>query len=173
MDIRIDDLSGPEIRALLEEHLRNMHAWSPPESVHALDLDALRHPTITFWTIWDGPQLMGCGALRELSSTEGEIKSMRTPQASRRSGAGRAMLQYIVAEAARRHYQRLYLETGAFDAFLPARTLYAQHGFVPCPPFGDYVDDPNSVFMLLQLPVASAPTECGLPQSPSLQCGSL
>ena len=145
MDIRIDDLSGPEIRALLEEHLRNMHAWSPPESVHALDLDALRHPTITFWTIWDGPQLMGCGA----------------------------MLQYIVAEAARRHYQRLYLETGAFDAFLPARTLYAQHGFVPCPPFGDYVDDPNSVFMLLQLPVASAPTECGLPQSPSLQCGSL
>lgn len=158
MEIRIDDLCGAEIRALLEEHLRNMRAWSPPESVHALDLAALRHPSITFWTAWDDGLLMGCVALRALSPTDGELKSMRTPEQRRRRGTGRALLRHVLNEAMRRGYERVWLETGAFDAFLPARTLYAQHGFVVCPPFGDYVDDPNSVFMSLQLPVALPPT---------------
>jgi putative acetyltransferase len=105
MQIRRDDLTGPEIRALLEEHLRNMHELSPPESVHALDLDKLRRPDITFWTAWsDAGELLGCGALRELTPRHGEIKSMRTPHALRRRGAGRALLEHIVAEARRRSY---------------------------------------------------------------------
>lgn len=125
MLIRLDDLSGPEIRALLEEHLRHMHELSPPESVHALDLTALRAPEITFWTVWSpAQQLMGCGALKELDATHGEIKSMRTASAYRGQGVARAML-----------------------AFAPARHLYEQFGFTYCAPFADYVEDPNSVFM--------------------------
>ena len=148
MQIRRDDLTGPEIQALLEEHLRNMHELSPPESVHALDLDKLRRPDITFWTAWsDAGELLGCGALRELSPRHGEIKSMRTPQAARRRGAGRAMLEHILAEARRRNYERLSLETGAEPGFAPARRLYESAGFTTCAPFGDYREDPHSVFM--------------------------
>ena len=148
MQIRRDDLTGPEIRALLEEHLRNMHELSPPESVHALDLEKLRRPDITFWTAWsDQGELLGCGALRELTATHGEIKSMRTPRSLRRRGAGRALLQHIIEEARRRSYQRLSLETGAMEAFAPAQKLYASAGFQACPPFGDYAEDPHSVFM--------------------------
>ena len=146
-----DDLSGPEIRALLEEHLRSMHALSPAESVHALDLAKLRQPGITFWTAWDDGVLVGCGALKELDSRHGEIKSMRTPQALRRRGAGRAMLAHILDVARSRAYERLSLETGSSDAFAPAQRLYESFGFSRCGPFGDYVLDPHSVFMTLRL----------------------
>jgi putative acetyltransferase len=147
MLIRVDDLTGPEIRALLEEHLRNMHELSPPESVHALDLAALRRPEITFWTAWDGRTLLGCGALKGLDPTHGEVKSMRTASAHRRKGVGRAMLEHIIAEARARSYRRLSLETGSMAAFLPARRLYESFGFAHCGPFADYAEDPNSVFM--------------------------
>jgi len=147
MIIRLDDLRGPEIRALLEEHLRNMHELSPPESVHALDLDALRRPGITFWTAWSGTDLMGCGALKEIDATHGEIKSMRTANAHRRQGVARAMLQHILSEAQARRYRRVSLETGSQPAFLPARRLYESFGFAACGPFEGYREDPNSVFM--------------------------
>ncbi len=151
MKIGLDDLSRPEIHALLEEHLAHMRRISPPESVHALDLDKLRRPGITFWSAWDGPTLLGCGALKELEPRHGEVKSMRTPEVLRRRGAGRALLTTIVAVARSRGYQRLSLETGAQAAFAPAQTLYRSFGFAHCGPFGDYVDDPNSVFMTLKL----------------------
>ncbi|MEI2454705.1 GNAT family N-acetyltransferase [Lysobacter firmicutimachus] len=151
MDIRIDDLTGSEIHALLQEHLRDMAELSPPESVHALDLDGLRRPDIRFWTVWEKGQLLGCGALRELDSTHGEIKSMRTAEAHRRKGVATRMLGHILDEASRRGYRRLSLETGSMAGFAPARTLYAQFGFVECAPFGDYVEDPNSVFMTRSL----------------------
>ena len=147
MIIRQDDLTGPEIRALLEEHLAHMRSVSPPCSVHALDLERLRRPEITFWTAWDEAALAGCGALKALDGRHGEIKSMRTASTHRRRGVARLMLLHIVAEARRRGYARLSLETGSMDAFVPARTLYARHGFTTCPPFADYVEDPNSVFM--------------------------
>jgi putative acetyltransferase len=151
MEIRLDDLSGAEIRALLEEHLRNMLELSPPESVHAMDIAKLRQPDVTFWTLWSGNELLGCGALRELSPKHGEIKSMRTALKHRRSGAGRAMLTHIIGEARRRSYDRLSLETGSMKAFEPAHKLYASFGFSFCPPFGDYVEDPHSVFMTKEL----------------------
>jgi putative acetyltransferase len=151
MKIEVDDLSRPEIHALLDEHLQNMHALSPPESVHALDLDKLRQPGITFWSAWDGPVLLGCGALKELDATHAEVKSMRTPQALRRRGAGRALLTHIVGVARERGYRRLSLETGSQAAFRPAQALYASFGFTRCGPFEGYVEDPNSVFMTLRL----------------------
>ena len=158
MHIEIDDLSRPAIHALLEEHLQNMRALSPPESVHALDLERLRRPEITFWSAWDGPVLLGCGALKELDRTHAEVKSMRTPTALRRRGAGRAILAHILAVAQQRGYVRLSLETGAMEAFQPAQRLYQSAGFDYCGPFGDYAPDPNSVFMtkLLAAPTASA-----------------
>jgi putative acetyltransferase len=128
-----------------------MYELSPPESVHALDLSKLRSPDITFWSVWDGATLIGCGALKELSATEGEIKSMRTPNAMRRRGAGRAVLAHIIAEARARGYRRLSLETGSQEEFMPARNLYSAFGFVPCGPFGDYKLDPNSAFMTLDM----------------------
>lgn len=151
MEIRPDDLSGPEIHALLREHLRNMAELSPPESIHALDLDALRQPGISFWTVWEQDRLLGCGALRELDREHGEIKSMRTADAHRRKGVAAHMLQHLLAEASRRGYRRLSLETGSMAGFAPARALYARHGFVECAPFADYAEDPNSVFMTLAL----------------------
>ena len=151
LHVRIDDLTSTEVHALLNQHLQNMFELSPPESVHALDLDKLRAPDITFWTAWDGHTLMGCGALKELDRTHGEIKSMRTPSALRRRGAGRLILGHIIAVAKSRGYQRLSLETGSSDAFKPAQQLYEQSGFFRCDPFGDYVEDPHSVFMTIQL----------------------
>jgi putative acetyltransferase len=147
MKIEIDDLTGPEIAAFLEEHLHDMRAISPPESKHALDLDGLRQPEITFWTVWDGSRLIGCGALKELDARHGEIKSMRTSAAYRRSGVASRLLQHIIDTAQARRYRRLSLETGSMPFFAPARRLYAKFGFVSCPPFADYVEDPNSVFM--------------------------
>ena len=151
MQIRIDDLSGPDIRALLEEHLADMRRISPPESVHALDLDALRRPEISFWTAWSGAELIACGALKTLDATHGEIKSMRSATAHRGTGAGRAMLRHILDEARRRGLSRLSLETGSQPAFEPARRLYASFGFDVCGPFAHYADDPNSVFMTRSL----------------------
>ena len=124
-----------------------MYEISPPESVHALDLAALRKPEITFWTAWRDGELLGCGALKALDATHGEIKSMRTASAHRRTGVGRAVLEHIFAEARARSYARLSLETGSMEAFAPARRLYESFGFAYCPPFGDYTEDPNSVFM--------------------------
>jgi putative acetyltransferase len=151
MDIRLDDLRGPEIAELLQEHLRDMHRVSPPESVHALDLDSLRQPAITFWTIWDAGTLAGCGALKELDLQHAEIKSMRTASSHRRKGVAKRLLQHLLEEARQRGYTRVSLETGSMDFFLPARALYASFGFINCPPFADYIADPNSVFMTKEL----------------------
>jgi putative acetyltransferase len=149
--IETDDLSRPAIRALLNEHLRNMYELSPPESVHALDLEKLRKPGITFWSAWEGPVLVGCGALKEIDPRHGEVKSMRTPATMRRKGAGRAILAHIIEVARSRSYSRLSLETGSMDAFKPAQKLYESFGFTCCGPFGEYREDPNSVFMTLEL----------------------
>ena len=149
--VKVDDLSGPEIAELLTEHLRDMHLHSPPESVHALDLDELRQPEITFWTVWHGEKLAGCGALKELDPTHGEIKSMRTSYEFRGKGAGKFVLRHILDEGRRRGYKRLSLETGSMAAFDPARRLYESHGFEYCGPFAEYTLDTNSVFMTREL----------------------
>src|ERR1051325_8637059 len=151
MIIKLDDLRHPAIHSLLSEHLQNMYELSPPESVHALDLEKLRAPDITFWTVWEGEVLLGCGALKELDRKHGEIKSMRTPLAHRRKGAGRAILAHILEVAKGRSYERLSLETGSVEAVKPAQKLYESFGFTYCGPFADYTDDPNSVFMTLRL----------------------
>lgn len=151
MQIRIDDLTSPEIAELLEEHLRDMYAASPPESVHALDLDKLRKPEITFWSAWEGNDLLGCGALKELDATHAEIKSMRSANRFRGKGVGKKMLEHILQIARERKYARLSLETGTQDFFIPARTLYERHGFEYCGPFADYAEDPYSAFMTLSL----------------------
>ncbi len=147
MDIRLDDVSRPEIAALLQEHLREMYRVSPPESVHALDLESLRQPDITVWTIWDAGSLAGCGALKALDPQHAELKSMRTASSHRRKGVATQLLQHLLEEAKQRGYIRVSLETGSMAFFLPARALYANFGFAPCPPFADYRADPNSVFM--------------------------
>jgi putative acetyltransferase len=151
MDIREDDLRGPEIAELLVAHLHHTTSSSPPESMHALDLDALRAPDITFWSVWDGPTLVGCGALKELDATHGEVKSMHTAASFRGRGVGAAMLKHIIAASKARGYRRLSLETGSMDAFAPARLLYSRFGFAPCGPFSSYRPDPNSVFMTIDL----------------------
>lgn len=128
-----------------------MYEVSPPESVHALDLAALRRPEITFWSAYQGSELLGCGALKELDKRHGEIKSMRTATPHLRKGVAAALMRHILEEAARRAYRRLSLETGSMEAFAPARRLYAGFGFEPCGPFAGYADDPNSVFMTRKL----------------------
>lgn len=147
MDIKIDDLTGSAVAELLHGHLRDMYANSPPCSVHALDLDRLRQPEITFWTVWDGSELAGCGALKELDAQHGEIKSMRTAEDYRGRGVGAMLLQYIIDNAIARGYRRLSLETGSMAVFEPACRLYKRFGFVSCAPFGSYREDPNSLFM--------------------------
>lgn len=147
MQIRIDDLSSPEIAELLNEHLQDMYAASPPESVHALDLSKLRKPEITFWSVWDNNELVGCGALKELDPAHAEIKSMRSANRFRGQGFGKKMMEHILSVAAERKYQRLSLETGSTDFFIPARKLYERYGFQYCGPFGDYEEDPYSIFM--------------------------
>ena len=151
MLIRLDDLRGPEIADLLRAHLDQMAATSPPESRHALDLDGLRGPDVTFWTAWRDGTLLGCGALKELDGVHGEIKSMHTASVARGQGVAAAILQTILEEARLRAYKRLSLETGSMAAFRPAHQLYLKHGFEECPPFGTYVEDPNSLFMTLAL----------------------
>jgi putative acetyltransferase len=151
MHIKIDDLSGPEVYELLQEHLRSVALHSPPESVHALDIEGLRRPEITFWSVWEDGELLGCGALKELDSRHGEIKSMRTSSRHLRKGVASNLLRHILEEAKRRGYSRLSLETGSMEAFEPARQLYANFGFTYCEPFADYVEDPYSVFMTKEL----------------------
>jgi putative acetyltransferase len=151
MRVELDDLSRPQVHALLREHLDDMRSLTPPEDVHALDLAKLRGPGITFWTVWDGDVLLGCGALKELSATHGEVKSMRTPKALRRRGAGRAILAHIIAEARSRGYGRLSLETGASEPFAPAHRLYESVGYTYCGPFGEYEPGRNNVFMSMDL----------------------
>ena len=150
MHIEIDDLTRLPVHQLLEEHLANMHELSPPEQVFALDLSKLRAHDITFWTVWDEGVLLGCGALKELSPTHGEIKSMRTPTAARGKGAGRAVLAHIILVAKQRGYARLSLETGTHPAFNTAHNLYRSKGFVEAGPFGGYDLNPHSVFMTLE-----------------------
>ena len=149
LTLRIDDLSGPEIAHLIEEHLEDMRRFSPRECVHALDLTGLRQPDVTLWTVWEASALAGCGALREISPLHGEIKSMRTAQAFRRRRVGKLMLDHILIEARRRGYQGLYLETGSQPEFEPARQLYRTAGFAECPSFADYGEGPNSIFISL------------------------
>jgi putative acetyltransferase len=149
--IREDDLRGPEIAQLLEAHLANSDQHSPPESIHALDLEGLRAPEITFWTAWHESALLGCGGLKHLDARHGEIKSMHTAEHARGQGIGTRVLQHIVDEAARRGYERISLETGSMEAYAPARALYARFGFVECAPFANYRLDPYSVYMTLEL----------------------
>lgn len=151
VDICIDDLSGADIAAFLNAHLEFTRETTPPESIHALNLYELRRPEITFWAAREGSVLMGCGALKAMGGRRGEIKSMRTDPQHRRKGVARAVLGTIIAEARRRGYTRLYLETGSQPAYEPARRLYASLGFVECPPFEGYEDDPNSVYMTMEL----------------------
>ena len=151
MDIKIDNLSGPEVVGFLEEHLQHMIRVTPPGSVHALDIEALKKPEITFWSVWDGSLLIGCGALKELDAHHAEIKSMRTAPSHLGKGVASHLLGYIITEARRRKYQRVSLETGSFDAFKPARNLYTKFGFTYCGPFSDYNRDPNTVFMTIEL----------------------
>ena len=147
MRIELDDLTRSAVHALLNEHLQNMLQLSPPESVHALDIEKLRKPDITFWSAWEGDELLGCGALKELDPRHGEVKSMRTSIAHRGNGVGRAILGRILEEAKSRLYDRVSLETGSVESFQPAHRLYQSVGFTYCAAFADYVEDPHSVFM--------------------------
>jgi putative acetyltransferase len=149
--IKKDDLTGENIIALLMDHLANMAKHSPPESRHALDLDGLKQPEITFWSVWDDGKLVGCGALKELDPLHGEIKSMKTSSLHLRKGVAKELLSFILQEARRRGYVRLSLETGSMDAFEPARNLYQSVGFTYCEPFANYKKDPHSFFMTLEL----------------------
>jgi len=149
--IEIDDPRRDDVRALLERHLAFAHEVTPPEDVHALDLDGLLQPSITFFSLREGGSLLGVGALKDLGGGETEIKSMHTAQEARGRGVGRAILDHLLGVAAARGARRVSLETGAMDAFAPARALYAAAGFVPCGPFGEYGDSPNSAYMTLEL----------------------
>jgi putative acetyltransferase len=152
-DYRIveDDLTGPEVAALLELHLGEMHQWSPACKVHAMPLERLREPDVTFYSAWEGDRLAAVGALKALDSVRGELKSMRAAPAFRGKGAGRAILEHLLAEAGRRGYTWLGLETGRPEPFVPARKLYEGYGFAECPAFGDYVSDEFSLCMARDL----------------------
>jgi putative acetyltransferase len=151
LKIKLDDLRSPQIAELLSEHLRSLAEVTPEKSRHALNLDELRKPNIAFWSVWQGQEIVGCGALKELDAHHGEIKSMRTAAAHLRKGIASMLLQYIISEAKRRGYRRLSLETGAMPYFRPAQSLYRKFGFTPCPPFAGYIEDPNSLFMTREL----------------------
>ncbi|CAN7255686.1 GNAT family N-acetyltransferase [Acidovorax sp. LjRoot74] len=151
LQIRLDDLSDPRIEAFMQEHLQDMYAVSPPESVHALDMDQLRQPDIAFWSAWlpgdDGDLLVGTGALKRLDADHAELKSMRTSARHRGQGIARQVLAHLLQEARARGFSRVSLETGPQPFFEPARQLYFQHDFVECGPFADYGPDPYSFFM--------------------------
>ena len=151
MEIREDDVQGTAVLSLLAAHLSDVALHSPPESVHALDVEELRGTAVTVWTAWEADELLGCGALKEIEPHHGEIKSMRTAPAHLRRGVASRILVHLIDEARRRGYRRLSLETGSMDAFAPARRLYVRFGFETCAPFADYRTDPYSVFMTLAL----------------------
>jgi putative acetyltransferase len=150
-EIKPDDLNSPEIAEFLREHLRSLAQVTPPESMHALNLDELRKADVTFWSVWHGRELVGCGALKELGGGHGEIKSMRTTRSHLRQGVASLLLRHIISEARRRGYRRLSLETGSTKYFEPAHNLYRKFGFTSCPPFIGYREDPNSLFMTKEL----------------------
>jgi putative acetyltransferase len=151
LTIRLDDLTGEPTRALIARHLAGMHAHSPPESVHAFDIDKLRQPDVTFWSAWLGDDIAGCGALKRLDALRGEIKSMRVADAFLGRGVGRAILEHLIARARAQGMRSLWLETGSAAAFIPALRLYESAGFARCGPFEDYTDDPFSVFMTREI----------------------
>ena len=144
-------LDDSRVQKLLAHHFTSARAETALGSAHALDLSGLKSPDIHFWSAWDGEAVIGIGALKRLSESHGEIKSMHTEQAYIQKGVGAAMLRHIIAEARKMGLLRLSLETGSWPYFVPARELYSRHGFVECPPFGSYLADPNSVFMTLEL----------------------
>lgn len=147
----LDDLSRPEVRELIAQHLAGMHATSPPESVHAFDVEKLKAPGVSFWSAWAKHMLAGCGALKRLDGQRGELKSMRVADTFRGKGVGRAILEHLLAQARTEKLESVWLETGSGPAFEPALKLYESAGFTRCGPFGDYRDDPFSVFMTLKL----------------------
>ncbi|KAF6602666.1 MULTISPECIES: GNAT family N-acetyltransferase [unclassified Bacillus (in: firmicutes)] len=151
VDVTKDDVTAPDVIALLQEHLKSMTMHSPPESIHALNADRLRQPDVTFWSAREDGVLLGCGALKELNSRHGEIKSMKTSPHHVRKGAANRILRHMLEEARRRGYERISLETGSMEAFLPARRLYEKAGFQYCDPFAHYKEDPNSLFMTLNI----------------------
>lgn len=151
MQIREDDLSGEAIRALLAYHSEDMHEHSPPDMAYVLDIDGLKAPGITFWSIWDGDDLLGCGALNQLAPDWGEIKSMRTHPDHLRKGVGAALLDHIIAAATARGYARLSLETGTGPVFEAALSLYRKRGFQNGPVFADYGESPFNQFLHLEL----------------------
>ena len=157
MEVRPGGLDTPQVAALLAAHVADMRRHSPPDSVHTLDLDRLRTPDLSFWSVWEGEEVLGCGALRELDRRHGELKSMRTAAEHRGRGVGALVLEHLVVQAVARGYSRLSLETGSPAKFAPARRLYARRGFVECGPFGPYAADEFSVFMTLALPAGDAP----------------
>jgi putative acetyltransferase len=154
LNIRVDDPASARARALLDEHLRGMAKHSPADSMHALDVAGLSDPAITFWTVWDGDELLGCGALKELDGRHGEIKSMRTAADHLGKGVASRLVEHILDVAMQRGYRRLSLETGSGGAFEPAHALYRKYGFDFCGPFADYKPDPFSRFMCLMFPPA-------------------
>jgi putative acetyltransferase len=151
MRIKVDDLDDGAVIELLSEHHEEMNLYSPPESIHALDEASLKDPAIMFWSVWSSNELAGCGALKKLSNTHGEIKSMRTSNAFRRQGVAERILQQILNSAKSRSYQRVSLETGTNEAFIPAIKLYKKYGFNECVPFGSYKLDPFSMFFTKEM----------------------
>ena len=151
MDIRPGDFSDPRVLDLLHEHLAGMHANSPPGSVYALDLSGLQQLTVSFFTVWDGEELLGCGAIKQLGDGSGELKSMRTTARHTRRGAGQHMLEHLLRVARTRRYRRVVLETGSGPAFEPAIALYRKYGFEPTAAFGDYVATAFNQFFELRL----------------------
>lgn len=149
--IRQDDLTGPEVRALLGEHLADLALHSPAESMHAMPVDRLSGPDVTFWSVWSGDRVVGCGALKEINASHGEVKSMRTIDDVKGQGVGGLVLDHLLDEARRRGYTRVSLETGSNEPFEPAHRLYARRGFEECSPFADYAEDPWSIFMTKEL----------------------
>lgn len=151
MHMKVGDLNDSAVHKLLQEHIDDMFRTSPPESVHTLDLDSLKKPDISFWCLYNNQALVGCVALKEHDNSMAEIKSMRTSNASRGTGAGKVLMEYLLEVARQRGYNALNLETGSQDFFEPARRLYLKYGFAVCGPFADYCLDPNSVFMSKRL----------------------
>lgn len=166
MKLKRGDLDDPRVRKLVQTHLATAHCNTAKDSAHALDADGLRATGIDFWTLWDGSELVGIGALKRISPDHGEIKSMHVAAARRRTGAGATLLRHLIATARAEGMCKVSLETGSRDYFLPARALYRAHGFNECEPFADYVSDSNSVFMSLELEGDRARTTPSLPRSP-------
>lgn len=160
IDILVDDLTQPAVIGFLDDHLRHMIDVTPPGFVHALDIEALRKPEITFWSVWEGSILVGCGALKELDAEHAELKSMRTAPSHLKQGIASRLLEHILMEARQRGFRRISLETGSYEAFKPARKLYEKFGFAYCGPFEGYDANPNSVFMTIVL--ATADTNAGV-----------